>query len=298
MSRIVLILLAIPVVLIIAAALLIPALLDEEKLLAMAAETLEKETGAILLVEGGASLSIFPNITLELGDASITMPTEQEMNLRVGTLGIGVELMPLLSRRVEIGDITVDGLLMTLQSAPQQAALDTSTLSDEQLDAYYTKRRQTLEESNQAAGQESIAALPLALNVQRLSVTNSVLEMVSADAKETTRVKIIALEANSLNLDDNAIPLSLHAQLDGEEGAPPIDVELKGVVRVNTASQLLTLENVDLAVRGVLTETVAASVSGAIDLMKQAADLQIELSLGEIRGDGTVRYASFETPQN
>ncbi len=297
MSRIVLILLAIPVVLIIAAAILIPVLLDEEKLLAMAAETLEKETGAILLVEGGASLSIFPNITLELGDAGITMPGEQEMSLRVGTLGIGVELMPLLSSRVEIGDITVDGLLMTLQSAPQQPALDTSTLSDEQLDAYYTKRRQTLEEANQAAGQESIAALPLALNVQRLSVTNSVLEMVSADAKETTRIKIIALEAKSLNLDDNAIPLTLHAQLDGEEGAPPIDVELKGVVRVDAASQLLTLENVALAVAGVLTEPVTVSANGAIDLMKQAADLQIELSLGEIRGDGALRYASFETPQ-
>ena len=297
MPRIVLILLAIPVVLIIAAAVLIPALLDEEKLLAMAAETLEKETGAVLLVEGGASLSVFPNITLELGDASITMPGEQEMSISVGALGIGVELMPLLSRQIEIGDITIDSLVMTVQSAPEQPALDTSILSDEQLDTYYAKRRQALEEADQAAGQESIAALPLALNVQRLLVTNSVLEMVSADAKETSQVKIVSLEAKSLNLDDNTIPLTLHVQLEGEEGAPPIDVEIEGGVRVNAATQLLTLENVALAVRGVLDRAVTASASGVIDLVKQAADLQIGLALDEVRGDGTVRFASFETPQ-
>ena len=297
MSRIILILLAIPVILIIFAVLLIPAFFDEEKLLSIAAETLEKETGAILVVEGGASLSIFPNITLELGDASITMPGEQEMNLKVGSLGIGVELMPLLSREIEIGEITIDGLLMSLQSAPEQPALDTSTLTDAQLDAYYEKRRHEMKNADQAAGQESIAALPLALNVQRLLVKNSVLQMVSADAQKTTRLKIIKLEAKSLNLDDKPIPLSVHVQLDGEEGAPPIDVELEGEVRVSAAKQLLSLERLAVSVRGVLAEPVTVDASGVIDLVKQAADLQIELALGEIRGDGTVRYASFETPQ-
>ncbi|MBE9537658.1 MAG: AsmA family protein [Proteobacteria bacterium] len=297
MSRTLLILLATPVLLVVIAALLIPVLLDEEKLLAMAADTLEKETGAVLLVKGGASLSIFPNLSLQLGDASITMPGEQEMALKAGSLGIGLELMPLLSREIEIADISIDGLVMTIQAAPEQPALDTSTLSDEQLDEFYSKRREALGSANQAAGQESIAALPLALNVQRLSVTNSMLEMVSADNTETTRVKIVMLEAKGLNPDDRSMPINLHIQLDGEEGAPPVDVTLEGAVRVDAASQQLALENIAVSVKGVMAERVTLQASGVVELMKQAADLQIELVLGDMRGDGSVRYASFETPQ-
>jgi len=296
-SRTILIILAIPVLLVIVAALLIPMLLDEEKLLAMAAETLEKETGAILVVAGGASLSVFPSISLELGDASITQPGEQDMSLKVGSLGIGLELMPLFSRRVEVGDITIDGLVMTLQAAPEEPLLDTSTLTDEQLDAFYKKRREVLESANQTAGQESIAALPLALNVQRLLVTNSRLEMLSADKKESTQVKIVKLEAQGLNLDDSAMPIELQIQLQGEEGAPPIDVSIDGKVRVNAKNQLLTLEHVAVVVKGVMAEAVTVQASGVVELQKQAADLQIELVLGEMHGEGTVRYASFETPQ-
>jgi len=296
-SRKILILLATPVLLLVLAAILIPVLLDEEKLLKMAADTLEEETGAILVVKGGASLSIFPRLSLELADAGITMPGEQEMSLKVGSLGIGLELMPLLSRQVEIGDIAIDGLVMSLQAAPEQPALDTSTLTDEQLDEFYRKRREALDSTGQAAGQESIAALPLALNVQRLSVSNSMLEMVSADNKETTRVKIIMLEAEGLNLDDRSMPINLQIQLDGEEGAPPIDVGIDGGVRVDAASRQMTLENIAVSVTGVMAEAVTLQASGVVELMKQAADLQIELVLGDMHGDGSVRYASFETPQ-
>lgn len=297
MSRTLLVLLATPVLLVVIAALLIPLLLDEDKLLAMAAETLEKETGAILQVTGGASFSIFPKIALELEDASIAMPGEQDMSLKVGSLGIGLELMPLFSRRVEIDDIAIDGLVMTLKPAPEEPLLDTATLTDEQLDAFYKKRRKALDSASRAAGQESIAALPLALNVKRLSVTNSLLELLSTEQKEATRVKIAKLEAQGLNLEDQAMPIKLYIQMEGEEDAPPIDLELNGSARVNAESQLLTLEHIAVVVKGVMAEAVTLQASGVVELMKQVADLQIELVLGEMRGDGTVRYASFETPQ-
>ena len=48
---------------------------------------------------------------------------------------------------------------------------------------------------------------------------------------------------------------------------------------------------------GVLATAVKAQTSGVIDLTRQVADLQLDFDLGEIRGDGTLRYASFESPQ-
>lgn len=294
MSRVILILLAIPLVLVIAAAVLIPLLLDEEKILNMAAETLEKETGAILAVDGGASLSIFPRIEVQLAEAGITMPGEQEMSVRARSLGIGLELMPLFSGSVEIDEISVDGLVVTMQSAPEEPSLDTSTLTDEQLDAYYEKRRRDNESAGQAAGQESVAALPLALNVQRLSVTDSVLEIVSADTDERTRVTIINLEGLDLNLDERAMPLSMKIRLEGEE---PIVVDIKGEVKANADDQQLIIDALAVDVNGALAQPVSLETSGAIDLGKQIADLQLKLVLGDMQGDGKLRYASFETPQ-
>jgi len=293
-SRVILILLAIPLVLVIAAAVLIPLLLDEEKILNMAAETLEKETGAILAVDGGASLSIFPRIEVQLAEAGITMPGEQEMSVRARSLGIGLELMPLFSGSVEIDEISVDGLVVTMQSAPEEPSLDTSTLTDEQLDAYYEKRRRDNESAGQAAGQESVAALPLALNVQRLSVTDSVLEIVSADTDERTRVTIINLEGLDLNLDERAMPLSMKIRLEGEE---PIVVDIKGEVKANADDQQLIIDALAVDVNGALAQPVSLETSGAIDLGKQIADLQLKLVLGDMQGDGKLRYASFETPQ-
>ena len=63
MSRFLLIVFGVPVLLVVVAALLIPVLIDEERLLDMAATTLKKETGAVLndisvTVEPGESLAI------------------------------------------------------------------------------------------------------------------------------------------------------------------------------------------------------------------------------------------------
>ncbi len=298
MSRKLLIILAIPVVLVVVTVLLLPVFLDEDKFLRIAADTLEEKTGAILRVKGGASFSIFPRVTLELGDASITMPGEQEMKLQLESLGIGLELLPLFYRKLSIDNISIDGLRMTVQSAPEQPALDTSTLSDEQLDDFYQKRRQALDTANQVAGQESIAALPLALNVQSLLVTNSLLELVAADKQTTTRVKIIKLQADGLNLDDSRlIPLLVRIQLEGQAEASPVDVELEGEVRLNADTRILTLERMSVVLEGVMAEPVTVQASGVVELIKQTADLQIVLTLGELRGEGALRYASFETPQ-
>jgi uncharacterized protein involved in outer membrane biogenesis len=295
MPRLILILLATPVFLVVAAILLIPLLLDEQKLLEMAASTLKEETGATLTVDGEINLALFPSIAIDLGDVAITMPGEQDVSVMARSLSVGVELRPLFSGSMEIGTIAVDGLLVSLQSAPEPETLDSNALTDEQLDAFYAQRRRAMEEAG--SGQEAVIALPLALNVQRLTVTDSVLEIVSVETGEKSRLEIIELEATDLNLDDRAIPLSLQARLQGGESSVPVDVALQGRVKVNTASQAVTVETLSVEVSGVLNEPVSLQAQGVVDLMKQAADLEIELVIGATKGEGKLRYASFETPQ-
>ncbi len=299
MSRTLLIVIATPVVLIIAAILLLPLVLDKETLLAMAADALKEKTGAILVVDGDVELSVFPNVSVEVSDAAVTMPGEQEMAVKVRSLGVGLQLMPLFSGKAEIGDIAINGMKLSIQSAPKPPALDTSTLTDTQLDEFYKKRRRELEQAGQVSGAEAVIAVPLALNVEKLSVTDSVLEIFSADTKEATIVEIVQLNANGLNLDGKPIVLALDMRVKSGEGADPIDIKVEGRVAIDGATQMLNLNGMAIEVNGALADPVAVKANGAMDLSRQALDLQLELTLakGDIRGEGQLRYASFETPQ-
>ena len=237
MPRFLLILILAPVAIVLVAALLIPLLLDEQKLLEVASTIVEEETGAILQVEGEINLSLFPRISLDLNDTSITMPDEQEANIRARFLGIGLELLPLLSGRVEAGEMAIDGLVMTLKQAPEQPALDTSKLTDEQLDEYYANRRQEIQSAGEAAGEMAVAVKPPVFNVKHMLITDSVVEILTVETGERSRLEIINLQATDVNLDDRSMPLTMKVRLDSAENANPVEIAIAADLRANPTSR-------------------------------------------------------------
>lgn len=297
MARIVTILIAAPLILLGAAALLLPLLISEEQVLDMASKTIKEKTGASLFVNGDVTLSIFPSISVDLKETAINFPGEQSINATARSLAVGLELWPLFSGRAEVGEIMVDGLLVTVRSAPVSAALDTSGLSDVQLDAYYSDRRRGIEKDEELQGGKSVLDVPLALNVRRLRLTDSVVEIVSHETGEPSRVEIAMLEARDLNLDNRLIPFELDVRLGSDENAAPIELVAHGSIQVDSQSQLLTIGSMTVEVDGVLEKSLSLQTQGVVDLVNQVADLQVEIILGDTRGDGSLSYATFESPQ-
>ena len=292
MSKKILLLLVIPLVLVVAAALLLPLLLDEDEILAVATRVLHDRTGATLSVAGDTSLSLFPELGVSLADASLAMPGEEQPSLHIGALDIGVQLLPLLSGSVEIDGIRLDRLSATLHAAPQQKTVDTSGLSDAELDAFYAERRKMLEQQGDATG--AALAVPLALNVKRLEVTDSRIEMVPADGTASTVIELIRLHATGLNLHGEPIPLEAELRLPGEQ---PLDIALEGRFGIDQDTQKVQLQPLQVGVGGVLQDRLQLSASGEADLSRQSADLTLDIESGEISGQGSLRYASFESPQ-
>jgi len=74
------------------------------------ARVVEKETGRQLTLEGDLSLSVFPWIAIELGRASLgdAPGFGDEPFVAIERARLGVRLLPLLSGRVEIGDLLLD----------------------------------------------------------------------------------------------------------------------------------------------------------------------------------------------
>ncbi|MFT4613415.1 MAG: AsmA protein, partial [Bacteroidia bacterium] len=60
---------------------------------------------------------------------------------------------------------------------------------------------------------------------------------------------------------------------------------------------LAHLDKVQVRITGATVETVKLSLNGSVDLSRQIAEMALQLDIGATRGEGTVRYASFESPQ-
>lgn len=294
MSRTVALLVVAPLALIIAVALLLPLLLDKDKILELASATLYEQTGITLTVAGDVELDLFPRIGVSLEEVSLIMPGEQQSRFEVRSLSIGVQLRPLLSGNIEIDTLSLDGLNSTIrqQAAPDTA--DTSELSDEQLDAFYARRRQELAEAGDAVDSQAILAVPLALKVQKFTLSDSRIQLIGSDETGTTVIELPSLEITGLNLEARPVDVRANIRLPGEQ---PIELALRGSIRIDQERQVLALDTMELAVTGATSETIELETNGEVDINRQVADLRIVLALGDTRGEGKLRYASFESPQ-
>jgi uncharacterized protein involved in outer membrane biogenesis len=293
MARTLLITVVVLLLLVVAAALLVPLFLDKERIVALAAQAVEEQTGATLAIEGDLDLTLFPVVGVAFSGASLTMPGNTAPDLEIDNADIGVRLRPLFSGEVAIDAIAVDGLTARITAAPAEERVDTSGFSDAQLDAWYAERRQARAAAGDAAGAEAALAVPLALSVSSLRVTNARLESRAADTGEISVVELRSLEASDLNLDGSPIPLALRLHLPGDA---PLDVALAGSVALAQGEDRLSFQDLRVDVTGATAEPLALVASGRADIGRQSADVDLRISLGEMTGSGSLRYASLESP--
>ena len=205
MPRILLTTLVLLLLLTVAATLLVPLLVDEDKLLEIAATALKDQTGATLTVAGDVQFSLLPTLEISLADAAITLPQKQQPNLRAGLLQIGVRLLPLINGDIEVDSIVLNQIRARIESGAEENKVDTTALSNEELDAFYAKRRSSLTKSGETIG--AALMVPAALRVNRLTINDAQLDFIDPIADAPNRVEIVRLHARSLNLDGGAIPL-------------------------------------------------------------------------------------------
>lgn len=103
-------------VLVLAAVILIPLFVDPNDYRDEIARAVEEQTGRSLEIEGEISLSVFPWLGLEVGALRLGNPPGfgDEPFVEIGSAGVGARLLPLLSRRLEISTLRLDGLRVNL----------------------------------------------------------------------------------------------------------------------------------------------------------------------------------------
>lgn len=86
------------------------------------ARIVQEKTGRPLEIRGGMDLKLFPWIALEVKDVSLGNPPGygSEPFLTVNHVNVGVKLIPLLSKKVEVRRVSVEGLAVTLISRGEE----------------------------------------------------------------------------------------------------------------------------------------------------------------------------------
>lgn len=295
--RVLLWIVGIPVVLLLVAVLIIPLFLDTETLVAIAAKQIEEQSGIELRVDGDASLSLFPKVALAMSEVRADLP-DNGGRVEADTLATGVALMPLFSGTVEVASLLLEGVTVTTVAEDEAVAkaesLDTSTLSDAELDAFYALRKQA-RESAAAEASGSVIAVAMSLEVGELTLRD--IRVLTVDQKEEvlSEIRLEELLATGLNIDGRPVPLTARVSLPDDEA--PLSVIVDTTFTADVNSNVVTIDSLNARVTGATQAPLEVNASGRVTLTTQVADLDLSLRSEGLSGTGSVRYATFESPQ-
>ena len=106
------------VILVVAGLIALPFFIDPNDYKEEISEQVENATGRKLLLEGDIELSVFPWLALELGPLALSNAKgfKAESFLKVETTQIRIKLLPLLSKKLEMDAIILDGLELNLET--------------------------------------------------------------------------------------------------------------------------------------------------------------------------------------
>ena len=253
-----------------------------------------------LTINGDIGWSLFPWLGLELTDtslASAASPTQPFADLRL--LGLSVRVLPLLRREVQMSDIRIDGLNLSLER-DEQGHGNWQDIGHPAKPVASTASTTTPADSS-AVTPPVASKQPLRLDIDSLSLTNSRIAYHDAKSGQQYSAENIQLSSGAIR-EGASIPLQLTALLSSNQPALHARTELQGQLRFDRALKRYQFE--DLKLSGELTGeplqgkslTFATQGQLLLDQVAQVAEWSgIKLSLNQLRGLGELKIRNLDT---
>jgi AsmA protein len=199
-------------------------------------QAVKTATGRELKIEGRLGWSLIPRLGIttervELGNAP---GFGRDPFARIDAAGVSVEWLPLLTGRVSVNTIYLDGLNVNLANN----AAGQSNWSD-----LVTPRETRTEPAGKPAGQASLAAFA----AQRLDIRRTTLTWQDQATGARYAARDLALQAGPLALDQ---PMGIELSFELEYGEPVRRVPVKLQTQLVYAADRLALERLALGVNG------------------------------------------------
>jgi len=255
-----------------------------------------------LTLNGDIGWSLFPWLGLELHEASIATlnkPTEPFADLQM--LGLSVRVLPLLRREVQMSDVRVEGLNLTLNrdenghgnwediGKPLPSATPASS-------AEATPAAPSASPARPAASER-----PLKLDIDSLTVNNARVQYSDARSGQSFSAESIQLSTEAVH-DGVNIPLKLTAFLSAAQPVLRARIELNGEARFDRALRRYQLEDMkltgELSGEPLAQKSVTFSAQGQLlaDLAANVAEWNgLKLSANQLRALGELHVRDLNS---
>lgn len=259
------------------------------------------KAGLELNIDGDIGWSLFPWLGLELHDttlASVRTPQQPFADLRM--LGLSVRVLPLFSREVQMSDITLNGLNLTLArdengrgnwegvGQPPSEAQPGDAVPAEQV------------ETSADEQPSNSTRRPLQLDIDSLTISDARVAYHDAQSGQQFSAEGIELTTGAIR-EATAIPVKLNAFFGSNKPVMRARTELQGALRFDTKLQRYQLE--DLRLSGEASgeplqgKTLSFSAQGQL-LVDLAADIaewtSLKFTANQLRGLGELKARNLK----
>lgn len=251
-----------------------------------------------LKLNGDIGWSLFPWLGLELTDATLASaatPDKPFADLRL--LGLSVRVLPLLRKEVQMSDIRVDGLNLTLQRDDKGHGNWEQIGKPAKADDTPTP---TTADNTAGTEQPASESTPLKLDIDSLTISNSQIDYHDARSGKQFSAEGIELSTGAIR-EGASIPLKLNAFLAANQPVLRAKTELQTQLRFDRALKRYQLEDLKLAgeVSGEpfkgKTLTFASEGQLLLDQAAQVAEWHsLKLSANQLRALGELKLHDLD----
>ena len=186
-------LVAIPVVTIVALVLALVLLVNPNQFKPLIVDQAKQQTGLDLVIDGDISWQFFPSIGFTLGQTELRNPpgfTQPNM-FKVEQVGVDVSVMPLFSKQLDIGQITLDGAEFYLETR-KNGVKNIDALSQHQAQSSQAAE-QTSTKSESEPAQPQVAEQPWTISLAGVAITNALFDIQDQQTGSHTKLYDVSL---------------------------------------------------------------------------------------------------------
>lgn len=258
------------------------------------------KAGLELNIAGDIGWSLFPWLGLELHDttlASVRTPQQPFADLRM--LGLSVRVMPLLSREVQMSDITLNGLNLTL-ARDEKGNGNWEGIGQPATSEKQPGETPSAEQPRSDEQQPDKPRRALQLDIDSLTISDARITYHDAKSGQQFSAEGIEMTTGAIR-EGTSIPLKLNAFSGSNKPVMRARTELQGALRFDTKLQRYQLE--DLRLNGEASgeplqgKTLSFSAQGQL-LADLAADVaewtSLKFTANQMRGLGELKVRNLQ----
>ena len=257
-----------------------------------------------LTLDGDIGWSLFPWLGLELHDARIaTLVAPDQPFADVQMLGLSVRVLPLLRREVQMSDVRVEGLNLSLHR-DEKGHGNWEDIGKPVASTSSQPSPTAAGEPAPETGSSERSSRPLQMNIDSLTVNNARVDYSDARKGQTFLAESIQLSTGAIR-ETSDIPVKLTAFLSTNQPMVRAKTELVGQLRLDRALKRYQFEDMRLSGEAAgeplqgKTVTFAAQGQLLVDLAANIAEWNgMKISANQLRALGELRARDLDkTPQ-